>query len=296
MNKVELLSHAKINLTLDVSALRPDGYHDIDSIAQVIDLKDELELSKADEGIIEVQVEGGYAPTGKDNIIYKACEVFFREIGFSGGARFILQKRIPVQAGLGGGSGNAAAAILGLNRMYETGLSSDQMCAMAAKAGSDAALFIHGGTVRMSGRGDYVTSLPDAPGLDLVIVKPVVGVSTVWAYAELDKREGRVAGNSSALVEDAIHAENRAALIASLSNDFDPIVSALVPEIGEAKRRLIGVGAEVVMLSGSGSAIFGVFYSEKRARVAADKLQGDFEQVFACRTLTRRESALGQSN
>ena len=187
MDKVKLLSRAKVNLSLDVSRLRPDGYHDIDSVAQVIDISDEIEVSKADAGTIEVLVEGGDAPSGKENLIYRACEVFFAETGTRGGARFVLRKRIPVQAGLGGGSGNAAAAIAGLNRLYEGGLTRDEMAALASKVGSDAALFIFGGTVRMSGRGERLKLLPDAPKMHLVVVKPSVGVSTAWAYAELDK-------------------------------------------------------------------------------------------------------------
>lgn len=292
MDKVKLLSYAKVNLTLDVSRLRPDGYHDIDSVAQVIDISDELEMCRADAGVIEVIVEGGGAPSGKENLVYRACEVFFDETGIEGGARVVLRKRIPVQAGLGGGSGNAAAAIAGLGRLYEHRLSPDEMAAMAAMVGSDAALFIHGGTVRMSGRGDDVTLLPDVPEMHLVVIKPDVGVSTAWAYAELDKREQRVLWESSSSAEDAIRAGDRAAILAWLANDFDPMVSALVPEIFEAKQGLVDAGAQAVLLAGSGSAVFGVYGDQEAAQSGAARLAGEFAQAFACRTLTRAESTL----
>lgn len=295
MDKVKLLSRAKVNFTLDVSRLRPDGYHNIDSIAQVIDISDEIEVSKADAGIIEVLVEGGDAPSGKENLVYRACEVFLSETGTRGGARFLLRKRIPMQAGLGGGSGNAAAAIAGLNRLYECGLASDEMAALASKVGSDAALFIYGGTVRMSGRGEELKLLPDAPKMYLVVVKPGVGVSTAWAYSELDKHK-RVQGNSSALVEVAIRSGDRAALVGGLANDFDSVVAGLLPEIREAKRRLAEVGAETVLLAGSGSALFGVFGSMQAAQAGARSLASEFAQVFACRTLTRAESAMVEMN
>lgn len=292
MDQIRLLSHAKVNLTLDVSRLRPDGYHDIDSIAQVIDLSDELLVSRADDGVIKVVVDSGLAPGGKDNIIHAACEVFFRECGVQGGARFELSKRIPVQAGLGGGSGNAAAAIVGLNRLYECGLSTDDMARLVARVGSDAALFILGGTVRMRGRGERVVPLPDAPTMHLVVVKPEVGVSTPWAYAELDKRDGRVLGDASERAEQALRVGKREDFVQCLANDFDAVVSGLVAEVREAKRRLWDAGAEAVLLAGSGAAVFGVFGSREAAQGCAVDLSNDFAQVFACKTLTREESAM----
>lgn len=293
METVKLLSRAKINLTLDVSRLRPDGYHDIDSVAQVIDLSDDLEAWRAEEGYIEVSVEAGEAPADRSNLVCRAAEVFFAQTGIRGGARFVLRKRIPAQAGLGGGSGNAASAIAALDRLYDCGLSRNDMSALAAKVGSDVALFVFGGTLRMRGRGDLVEPLPDAPELNLVVVKPAVGVSTSWAYAELDKRERLPSGGSGA-ADAAIRAGDRAALIASLSNDFDPVLCALVPELDAARRRLLDVGAQAAMLCGSGSAVFGVFESDDTAREAAKTLSEEFADVFACRMLTRTESELVQ--
>lgn len=290
-NRIALLSYAKINLTLEVSHLRQDGFHDIDSIAQIIDLSDEVVVEKADEGVVEVVVAHGDAPAGRGNTVYKACEAFLSATGVRGGARCVLAKSIPAQAGLGGGSGNAATAIAGLSRLYRCTLSADEMAAIAAEVGSDAALFVHGGTIRMRGRGELVEPLPDAPGLHLVVVKPEVGVSTAWAYAELDKSDRKPAERSDA-AERAIRSGDRAALIASLANDFDPVVSSSFAEIERAKSMLREAGAEAAMLSGSGSAVFGVFESDDRAKLAGDRLRGEFAHVFVTKTLSRSESAL----
>lgn len=292
MHEVRLLSYAKVNLTLDVSRLRPDGYHDIDSVAQVIDISDELVVSRADAGEIEIDVVSGEAPAGGENIVHKACAIFLRKCGVRGGARFALSKRIPAQAGLGGGSGNAAAAIAALNRLYECRLSVADMAEMAGQVGSDAALFIHGGAVRMKGRGERIEPLPDGPEMHLVVVKPDVGVSTPWAYAELDKCAGRVPGVASERMRRAVIAGDRGEVVGSLANDFDSVVSDLLPEIRDAKRGLADAGAHAVLLAGSGSAVFGVFDGMEAARAGAALLAGEYEQVFACRTLTRMESTL----
>jgi 4-diphosphocytidyl-2-C-methyl-D-erythritol kinase len=289
-DSVKLLSRAKINLTLDVSRLRPDGFHEIDSVVSVIDLCDEIVVTKARRGI-EVAVQSGDAPAGAGNLVYRAAEVFFKEVAIDGGAHFVLRKQVPAQAGLGGGSANAAAAIAALNRIYDTGLSQAEMCAMAARVGSDAALFIIGGTARMRGRGEIVEPLPDAPELDLVMVKPEAGVSTVWAYAQLDRRD-RVCGRGSDRAEEAVRSGDRAALLEALANDFDAVLSAAIPEIAQARQALLDAGAKKAVLCGSGSAVFGVFESKDTARRAAKELRARFACVFACRTLSRAESAL----
>ena len=297
MDRIKLCSYAKINLTLEVSAKRQDGYHDIDSIVQVIDIRDELEISKAEAGVIEVEANAADVPSGKNNLIYRAFEVFFEAVGINGGVRCDLKKHIPSQAGLGGGSGDAAAAILGLNQLYECGLPNEDLAQIAAKIGSDVPLFIYGGTVRMRGRGDLIKPLPDAPELNLVIIKPNVGVSTAWAYSELDKTEARTISGASDEAERAVLAHNREGLIYSLSNDFDPVVSAKIEKVREAKQSLIDCGAEAAMLAGSGSSVFGIFDSQNSAQTAVVKLKNSFKEVFVTRTLkrfihnTRRTSA-----
>lgn len=288
VESISLVSRAKINLTLEVSGKRPDGYHDLDSIVQVIDISDELTISKTGAAI-EVISDNPNAPSGPDNIIYKACEAFFQATNIKSGAKCSLTKRIPVQAGLGGGSGNAAAAIIGLNELYGCGLSNDKLAELAAKVGSDAPLFIFGGTARMRGRGDQIEALPDAPEMQLVIIKPEVGVSTAWAYGELDKSNDRPCLGASNIVEKAIRAQDRDAIIQNLCNDFDPIVTAAFDEISKAKRLLLEIGAGAAMLSGSGSAVFGIFDSKQGAESAAEIIRNSFADTCVTRSLERAD-------
>ncbi len=293
-NRIEIVSSGKVNLTLEVGARRADGYHEIDSVAQVVDLADRLTLEDAPVGVIEVAVDGGDAPEGPRNLVHLAAEAFFRATGVRGGARFRLAKRIPAQAGLGGGSGNAAAALIALDRLYATGLTRAELSSIAATVGSDAALFVYGGTVRVRGRGDLIEPLPDAPELRLVIVKPDVGVSTAWAYAELDKTPERGNRGASDRAEEAVRAGDREGLIDGMWNDFDSVVSEAFDEIREAKSVLAQAGARRVMLCGSGSAVFGVFGSPRDADQAAEAVRSRFPESFVTRSLSRAEAERGK--
>jgi len=286
MDSIELLSHAKINLTLEVSARRSDGYHDIDSVVQIIDIADVLSVSKADDAVIEVSADTASVPSGPKNLVYRACEAFFEETGIRAGAKCRLVKRIPVQAGLGGGSGNAAAAIVALDRLYETGLPLQRLAEIAARVGSDSPLFIYGGTARITGRGEVVEPLPDAPNLDIVVVKPDAGISTAWAYSELDRRPVERTGASDR-ADLAIREHDREALLDSLANSFDAVACKALAEVREAKYVLEQAGASRVMLCGSGSAVFGVFDTRLQAEAAGVALGARFTQVFVTRNIQR---------
>ena len=290
MTGLHLVSHAKINLTLQVSPKREDGYHDIDSVVQIIDIADELRLTKRSDSVIEVDVDAPDIPSGANNLVYRACRAFFESTGIRAGVRCELTKRIPAQAGLGGGSANAAEAIVGLDRLYGSAFSTQRLTQIAAKVGSDVALFVHGGTVRIRGTGDRVEPLPDAPRLDLVIVQPEIGVSTAWAYAQLDKSATREAAGASDQMERAIRAHDCGAVIDGLRNDFDPVVSGELEAVRAAKLALIEQNARAAMLAGSGSAVFGIYNSDSEAWAAAGKLEEHFPSVFAAHTLTRSES------
>ncbi|MHB9036286.1 MAG: 4-(cytidine 5'-diphospho)-2-C-methyl-D-erythritol kinase [Armatimonadota bacterium] len=292
MNRIEMVSYAKVNLTLEISAKRSDGYHEIDSVVQTIDITDDLVMTRAEPGVIGVGTDTAGVPEGRGNIVYRACEAFFARMGIQGGVECFLRKRIPMQAGLGGGSGNAAAAVAGLNRLFECGLTPAELAEVAAQVGSDSPLFVYGGTVRMRGRGELVDQLPDAPTLHIVVVKPDVGVSTKWAYGELDRSSVRERRGASDEAERAVRDGNREALISSLWNDFDPIVCGAFADIERAKGLLMTYGAERAMLSGSGSAVFGVFGSYDQARQATLNLCGEFSHVFLTRSVGRGESGI----
>ncbi|MDH7601834.1 MAG: 4-(cytidine 5'-diphospho)-2-C-methyl-D-erythritol kinase [Armatimonadota bacterium] len=288
--RLQLLSPAKVNLTLEVGGLRPDGYHEIDSVVQVIDLADTLEVEAAPPGVMELVVKGADVPCGSENLVIRAAAAFFEVTGVEGGARFHLTKRIPIRAGLGGGSSNAAATILALNSLYETALPKSSLSSLAARVSSDAPLFIYGGTLRTTGRGEIVSELPDAPELHLVIIKPQCGVSTHWAYQQLHETPRCELGYWSCRAEVAVRAGDVQQLTECLHNDFDAVITAQFPEIYEAERALLNAGALRSILCGSGSAVFGLFKSGEEAARAADTLTGGSSHVFLSRTLTRAES------
>jgi 4-diphosphocytidyl-2-C-methyl-D-erythritol kinase len=271
MDKIELASYAKVNLTLEVSALRSDGYHDLDSVVQSIDFADELTITQAPPGVIEARTHAVGVPSGPENLVYRACKAFFEVTSLRGGARCSIKKTIPPQAGMGGGSSNAAAAIVGLDRLYETRMDVAPLLSIAARVGSDVPLFICSGTVRMRGRGDMVQALPDAPPFHVVVIKPKRGVSTAWAYSELDKREALASSGASDAAEEAVRQGDRGGLVAAMMNDFDPVVTAAFPEIAAAKHFLLDAGAKAALLCGSGSAVFGVFDTQAEAEAAADR-------------------------
>jgi 4-diphosphocytidyl-2-C-methyl-D-erythritol kinase len=287
-----MVSYAKVNLTLEISQKRPDGFHEIDSVVQLIDITDDLVMTNAEPGAIRVCSDMAGVPEGDRNIVYRACEAFFARVGIQGGVDCFLRKRIPVQAGLGGGSGNAAAAIAGLNRLYGCGLKARELAEIAAEVGSDSPLFIYGGTVRMRGRGENVDPLPDAPELHIVVVKPNVGVSTAWAYGELDKLPVRQSRAASEGAERAVRSGSRDELVSNLWNDFDPVICEALPDIERVESLLMNSGAQRAMLSGSGSAVFGVFENHEQARLATLNLCGEFSLVFLTRSVNRAESGL----
>ncbi len=293
MTSLKLRSWAKVNLSLDVLGVRNDGYHELDSVVQVIDLFDELEFQSAPAGVAEVTSNMPWLQSGSGNTIWQAGQAFIRKTGIRGGFRCRLEKRIPARSGLGGGSGDAAATISALDALYDTRLSEKSKVELAAEVGSDAALFVLGGTVRMRGRGEIVEPLPDAPALTMVVVKPEEGVSTPEAYRLLDQSQREMKGSSQA-VAHAVIAGDAPAMLDAMWNDFDPVIADRLEMVRLAKLALVESGARKAMLTGSGSAVFGIFDDAGQAAQAVERLSGAFHFAAMVRSLTRRESCLSE--
>ena len=172
------IAHAKINFTLSVGNKRSDGYHDIDSIMHSISLADTITLKKSN--VLTLSIIHGSAPKGKENLMFQAAELFFEKTGLSGGVHMTLDKRIPSEAGMGGGSSDAAAVLRGLNRLYDTNVSRETLAAWSAPLGADIPFCVMEGAARCQGIGEKITSLTPWEGLPLVIVRPNVSVSTSW--------------------------------------------------------------------------------------------------------------------
>jgi 4-diphosphocytidyl-2-C-methyl-D-erythritol kinase len=201
-----------------------------------------------------------------------------------------LVKRIPAQAGLGGGSGNAAAAAVGVNALLELNLDEKTLHAIAASLGSDAPFFLTGGTATARGRGETLTPLPDAPPYWLVVAKPEIGVSTAWAYNALDADPERASHRATKRWEEALKAGDAGRMIAFQSNDFEAVVFPHLPEISWLHDELRMAGALTAHLCGSGSAVYGVVESEAQARRIAQLLDGRYPHLHIVRTLSRAEA------
>ncbi len=280
--EVVLPSFAKINLTLDVGALRPDGYHEISSVLQTISLADTLSLTGIPAGIT-VSCNTPGVPDGQDNLAYRALAEIAHHL--PGGISVEIEKRIPQGAGLGGGSSNAAAALKGADQLYAMGLSEDELMAAAAVAGSDVPFFILGGTVLAAGRGERVRRVPPLPDFWVVLVKPPFEVSTgkIYGLYQMKKTEPR-----TPRLLHALEKGDREGVISALSNDLEAVTTGLYQEIASIKQRLLQLGALGAMMAGSGPTVFGLFNEKEDAQQAAGKLQEEDAQLdlFICKTVS----------
>ncbi len=276
----------KVNLTLDVGLPRPDGFHDIDSVVAVFappadDITVRL-TPGATPGVLLIckHVPDGF-PKGPENLAHRAATAFGEQFKIPGRIFIKLDKRIPLQAGLGGGSSDAAAVLLALNRL--TGVATaEQLAEIAASLGSDVPLFLQEGRpVRMRGRGERVETLPHPlPTLYGVLVKPDVGVPTGPAYAALDALPNRTPSASTARFLDALAKGTGVRKLASLlHNDFEETILDAYPEVSRAHKAVKEAGALRALLSGSGSAIFGLAESRDHARTLVKNLCGEFPWV-----------------
>lgn len=269
--ELTVICRAKVNLTLDVLDRRPDGFHNLESVMQSVDLADILHVERADSGI-EVVVDIPGIPAGPGNTVHTACMLFIEATSVKSGVSVNIKKRVPSQAGLGGGSSDAAGALLALNFLFGKPLSLSQLAELAAQVGSDVPFFLLGGTAVVSGRGEHVEPIASAPKLDLVVVKPDVGVPTAWAYRRLADTPGRTSARATRGMVEAITAGSAKEVISGLSNDFQKVVEDEFPQIAEAGSRLRELGALASLLCGSGAAVFGVFPGPDEARRACDRL------------------------
>lgn len=258
-------AHAKLNLSLRVLGPRPDGYHELRTVFQSIGLHDTL-TCLAQQGPFRLLCRRGGVPLDDGNLIWQAAERLWRHLGKPGepaDVSVFLEKEIPVGAGLGGGSSDAAAALLALSELWTAGLASGELAALAAELGADVPFFFHGGTMLGLGRGDQLRPLPDRPACWVVLLVPPFGVSTREAYGWHTADGGSLGGaahEASPAAEDAM-------------NDLEAAVWRRHPEILEAKTALERAGASRAAMSGSGSAVFGLFETRRRALAAARRLE-----------------------
>jgi len=267
-------AHAKINLTLDILYKRPDGYHELETVMQSIELHDILELTRTG-GEITFSADSNDVPTGPRNLAWQAAALLKAETGCRFGVRIKLKKFIPIAAGLGGGSADAAAVLAGLNRIWELDLSKKELAFIGGKIGSDVPFCIYGGAALARGRGELVTPLKQAPVLSLVLVKPPFGLSTAEVYRKFSEggcRAGAFKRVDTEGMVRAVELRDGFSVALFLANALEPVVVEMKPEIAVIKEKLLYAGALGALMSGSGPTVFGVFESYEQAQRAAAKL------------------------
>lgn len=284
-----LSANAKINLTLDILGTREDGYHEVAMIMQEISLHDTLSMGKINQGIsLTIVIEGqqGTLPADESNLCWKAAALVQKEYNLQEGVEIHLTKRIPMAAGLAGGSADAAAVLKGMNHLFRLGMTEARLCELGARLGSDIPFCIMGGTMLATGRGEILTRLPSFPRLSVVLAKPPVGVSTAWAYKTYDAGYDGPHPDNEAMLE-AIHGGDAHKAADLLCNVLEGVTETEHPVIADYKRLMMEHGAMASMMSGSGPTVFGLVREKQQAWHLADTLKKyDGEAgVFVAETL-----------
>lgn len=255
-------SYAKINIGLEVVGKRPDGFHNIETIFQQIDLCDEMEFSKSNE--ICIQTNSPHCPDGPTNLAYKAAVALCDFVDQRFGANIYIDKQIPVSAGLGGGSSNAATTLVALNKVYGLELGDSELEEIALKLGSDVPFFVRGGTALGQGRGEILEPIVITKHYYGVIVVPSYGISTKWAYENsnfsLTKRNKK--SNFGTFFLNSADYESWRSV---LKNDLEPAVFSAYPELRKIKDQFYTQGAFYAQMSGSGSSLYGLFWNKNDA-------------------------------
>ncbi len=282
---VTLKAFAKINLSLNITGVLENGYHTLEMLMQSVSLHDTVTLSllKSGDGITLDCSLSAPCPTTQ-NTAYKAAELFFKHCGIAPGVCIYIKKQIPAQAGLAGGSADAAAVLHGLNRLLQTQLSLEQLCKIGVQIGADVPFCLCGGTMLAQSIGELLTPLAPLPDCHIVICKPDHGVNTKEAYRAID-RSGILQKSQTTLLQKALCEKNIALLAQNMNNVFEEAL--VLPQVKQIKQVLCQNGALGACMSGSGSAVFGIFQTEAQAVFSANLLKQRFTCVFHCRPTTQ---------
>ena len=275
---VTVLAPAKLNLSLDVVGTLPNGYHDLDMVMQTIDLYEKITLRRSND--LTLTLPGSFVPANDKNTAVKAALAFFHYTGLLAGVDMTIYKRVPVRAGMAGGSADAAGVLVGLNELYNARLSMSELCAIGAGIGADVPFALLGGTCRVRGVGDLMKALPPCPDCWFTVVMPDYGVSTPEAFAAYDKVGSSTHPDCEAQ-EKAIRAGDLAGVCAAAGNALEECSGARDNEA--IKTALKENGAVTALMTGSGGAVFGIFEREEAARRAAEAVRAQWPQVYVAR-------------
>ena len=276
LKEVRLKARAKINLTLDVTGKREDGYHLLETIMQTVALYDGIYMKKLEKPEIRIKTNLPWLPVDERNLAYRAAQLMREEYGIKGGVWIEIDKRIPVAAGLAGGSADCAAVLVGMNRLYELGLSEEALEGLAGRLGSDIPYCVRRGTVLCEGVGEIMTNISaPCPQCHVVLAKLPVSVSTVSVYQGLQWDQVTERPNTEAMLA-AMKEEDVEKMGSLLCNVLETVTIKMHPRIAEIKKRLVELGAAGALMSGSGPTVFGLFSDRGMARKAAEQIKREF--------------------
>jgi 4-diphosphocytidyl-2-C-methyl-D-erythritol kinase len=288
VNSFTLPSFAKINLHLRVLGKRADGFHELFTVFQTVSLHDSISFNESDG--LTLTCNRRFIPTGEKNLVVRAAGMLQKRLGANRGAKMHLVKRIPSPGGLGGGSSNAATALIGLSRLWGVRVSREDLLEMAAELGSDVPFFLHGGTAIGTGRGTEIETIADIPREKLLIVTPNIRVSTPRAFAALGAQSLTMEEAERILIVCRLEAEKLDLRHSLLRNDIEAAVFAAHPEIERVKRTLLELGAVNAMMSGSGASVFAVFDKEETRQATLKALDKEVNwRKFAVAAVSRNE-------
>ena len=278
--QVTVHAPAKINVTLDIVGVRADGYHLLESLFQSVSIYDTVVAEKADAGVITLQIEGdGCDCPVEKNTAYKAAKVFFEATGIEGGVHLTLTKRIPQQAGMGGGSADAAGVLWALNTLYEANLTTSRLRRMGAKIGADVPFCVVGGTVMVTGIGDGLDPTFAMPPCHIVMAQPAEGISTKEAYAAVDNANILRRPDHEA-VKLALCARDLHALCAQAVNVFEDATK--LEGVADIRRRMEAFSPLCSQMTGSGSCVFAIFEDEDTAKACLEELKQTYPTAYIC--------------
>lgn len=290
MDRIVLKSLAKINLSLDVLGKRENGYHDVEMVMQTVHLSDTVIVEKRDDSLVCVESNLTFLPSDDKNIAVKAAKILMEECGLKTGVNITLQKKIPVAAGLAGGSSNAAAVLFGMNRIFDLGFELKELARIGVRIGADVPYCLLRGTVLARGIGEILTPLPPMPVCTVLLAKPPINVSTKEVYEGLEEVGITGRPDTNGVIE-AIRTGDLNALSASMGNVLEPVTERKYPVVGEIRELMLSMGAEAAMMSGSGPTVYGLFEDRAKAKAAQKKITrlGLARQVYVTRIHNRRD-------
>jgi len=285
MKEIEIDSYSKINLTLNILAKRQDGYHDIETIMQSINLTDKIYIKEEKEGI-KIKCNHPMVPVDYQSLTYRSAKMILNRCGITKGVKIEIDKKIPLASGMAGGSSNSASILVGINKLFTLNLSNKDLREIGEELGMDVPFCIQNGTALAYHKGEKVTPLPLInPPLWIIIINPGFEIPTKWAYNNLDFEQIKKEKNNTKAMLKALKERELHGIAKNLFNSFEGLIIKKYPEIEKIKDRIIREGALGALMSGSGPTVFGIAPDKEQALKIYEKLKSEYKSIWAVHTV-----------